>query len=186
MKTLTLFLTTMLLIILASCGPGLSDSDYAYMELNAKAAKVLEKKYHLECVGSGAGGDPATIERISLTFYARGEVNINQARNLLITVVKEYIEIINTNKKFRPFMKNYPFTPENIDLVIFFTKKDGRDSYHPNIEVASSTRGNVDLKTYEEGKNGPKEWTEESYEEALEKVQQEDNAKSQTEQTDVL
>ncbi len=141
-------------------------------ETTAKIIKKISKETDLIPVGTG-GGMMYGIRKMSISFYYYKEVDMMTARKLLVYCVEEYLAAINSNKKVRPYLVNYPFTEKNIEINIFFFKPDRRNLPSGKITIACSTEGAVKFKT--DNPDGYKLDTlhRESYEESKKLISQE-------------
>ncbi len=82
-----------------------------------------EKKYQLDCIGTG-GKFSQNVAEIEISFIAYRKGSIEEARTLEVTMVEKILGQINAHEKIRPFLNNYPFKPKNIDISIAFHKED--------------------------------------------------------------
>jgi hypothetical protein len=82
-----------------------------------------QKKIFLD--GSG-GAMMDDIQRVTVSYISNAELSLEQARTLYINVMQEYLERYNANEKIRPYLHNFPFTAENIDLKLSFEKESGQ------------------------------------------------------------
>lgn len=150
---------------------GLNNGDRAYIATNAIAIKQLVKKYSIHCAGTGVS-DKNGINMLSLSFQVTKEMNIKNARKLLINIVHDYLEILNADKQLQPYLAKHPFDEKNIEIRLFFYTQDQDYVLHPNIGVASSIKGSINYKTVEDASYYKiQEVYSETYEEALEKLQ---------------
>jgi len=158
-----------LLTMSMGIGQRLSDGDKAYLNANAKAVKVLQQKLPIQCIGTGVG-DHGGIDMMSLSFQATGEVNIEYARGLVLAIVEEYLFLLNSNLQFRPYMKNHPFDVSNLDVAVYFSKKNGYEPYDPYVGIACAVKGKlVYLSQDRDNRFKLNELLVESYEDAVEK-----------------
>jgi hypothetical protein len=135
-------------------------------QITEKTAKKLKKEKNLIPVGSG-GGMMDDVKAMMLAFNYYNEVSIEEARKLLIDCVEEFLAAVNSNEQIRPFLHNYPFTAENIEIAIYFSTKSGAPVSSNNICVASSWNGNISYRI-DISKTGPLTTIrEETYQEAL-------------------
>ena len=108
-------------------------------EIIDSLAHQMKSDYGLICTGDG-GRMPHDIEKISVKFIAYQRATIEEARELEVKVTERLLEIINSHKKIRPFLRDYPFTPARTQVGISFNKKnnssyaDGRVVYVSNIK----------------------------------------------------
>lgn len=114
------------------------------------------------------------IEGISLDFHLQKNVNIEEARKLLVGSVEELLHRINNDVGIRPFLHNYPFTNNNLWFSIGFKDKNNKFVLPPNIAMASLILGKISYGL--EDLKEPllfDEIHEETYEEALKIYQSE-------------
>jgi hypothetical protein len=109
--------------------------------IKAEVAKKMAKKYGMQCVGEG-GKSINCLCWVMLAFEIRRPLDRDQARIIIMDCAEELLTAFNTNKKIRPFLKDYPFSPKNIDLQLFISQKDGGDIYDPDISVVSIYESN--------------------------------------------
>ncbi len=79
------------------------------------AAKEIEKKYQVKCIGSG-GGAMYGVKFIALSFEIKRPLSIEQAREMMVGSVAIVQDVINSDKNIRPFLEEYPFTSRDIEL----------------------------------------------------------------------
>jgi hypothetical protein len=107
---------------------------------------------------------------LALSFDYRQPTTIENGRELLIAAVQEFITAVNEDERIRPYLKHYPFGPENIAIRIFLQNPDG-SKLSFGLHVISACEGilryNID------DPEGPlfKTLLVETYEEALQKLQ---------------
>jgi hypothetical protein len=176
MKILIVFIIAIALSLFAFVypkeDPYLSEAEKGVNELLAKAAKQLAKKHGMRVSGEGAGMPSRVINLLILSFRINGSLTQDEARKLLVECVEEFLQIANSDEKIRPYMKNFPFTSENIDLAIFIYDKNGKDVFHPNLEVVALEYGKLVYRTIDkENRFTYKSKFSESYQEALKIVQ---------------
>ena len=138
-------------------------------QITATTAERLEKQKKLHLVGTG-GEMMDDIQMMAMSFYFYSIVDADVARNLLITSVEEYLSVINTNEKIKPYLHNYPFTAKNVEVTIFFYNSDGSNISPGAISIATADKGKVIYYVDDPEKHTFKTLYEESYEEALKLV----------------
>jgi hypothetical protein len=112
-------------------------------EINSKFIGKMKKKHSLFIAGEG-GGMPWDVKLIFLSFNLYHLVDIKEARKLIVDLVQEYLKEINTNKKIRPYLRNYPFTLANLRFVVFVFQKDGKIPPVGNIHCIVARKGLID------------------------------------------
>jgi hypothetical protein len=96
-----------------------------------------------------------------------GIVDIDTARQLLVTSVQEYLSAVNSNEKIKPHLHNYPFTDKNIKIVIYFYDSSGLDVPVGSISIASAAQGELIYYVDYPEKHTIKAIHEESFQDAL-------------------
>jgi hypothetical protein len=122
--------------------------------LTTQTAKKLAKEKGLALCGTG-GGMMDDIKMMAMSFNYYKEVDLNSARKLLVEAVSEYLTAINNNKELRPFLHNYPFTPENVKIYIWIYKPDGKDLPPDKIDFLYACNGKLLYYTERPGKYSP-------------------------------
>lgn len=110
--------------------------DYIAMSnrITNKTAKALATKYNMDWLGGG-GGFMYNINKISTSFSIAHPIDRNEARKLIVEAVETYLKAINEDLDIRPFLINYPFTINNLKVVIFSTTAEGDNVYDPYISI---------------------------------------------------
>jgi hypothetical protein len=103
-------------------------------------ARELERDRNLMPCGFGAVMMDQ-VRMLGISFDCYNEIDIPQARELLVTASTLFLERINSNEEIRPYLKNYPFVPNNIEVIIFFKKIDGSDLELGELQIASIQDG---------------------------------------------
>ncbi len=88
-------------------------------ELIKLMTPILEREFDLACTGTG-GSMAKHISSISLMFNASRRASISEARALQVKCTERLLHSINANEKLRPFLAEYPFTAERINVSIGF------------------------------------------------------------------
>ena len=157
------------------------DEDYEKIadRVTREVARKLKKEKGLHCAGKG-GGMMSDIQEMALSFQFFHEVDLTEARELLVYATTEYLNAINGSKEVRPYLHNYPFKVENIEIMIWIKKSDGRDVASNQIAFLSTVKGILSYALpRERGVLSRKILHEETYEEALKILKDQEDA-SQT------
>ncbi len=149
-----------LMICIVSCDPPYVE-DNPYMptkmslvnEVTNKTFVQLKKEKELYPYGIGSGM-MHQIRMLALGLRYCKEVDINQARELLMVAGTVYLNTINAKEQIRPFLQNDPFQPDNIEIRIFLTKPNGSKHDLDNLTVISMIRGilEYDIRSSETGR----------------------------------
>ncbi len=131
-------------------------------------SKELEKKYNLSLSVVG-GSMMKEIKILSLGFSSQETLDMNQARELIMSCAKIFLNNINTSTEIRPYLYNFPATEKNIEIEIYF-QIHGVAVKAPKIAVVDLSHGKV---VYNNKYERLEEIHRESYEEAMKIVQEE-------------
>ncbi|KIC73307.1 hypothetical protein DB42_CC00180 [Neochlamydia sp. EPS4] len=143
-------------------------------EILDKASKKLRSKYDMRTIGTGIGMPDGVVTMLALSFEKTGPLSREEGRRIIVDCVQEMLQIINTHERIRPYLKNYPFTPNDIKIAIFLKDPSGYNIYYPHFGALSSTKAQIDyMFTASENPNRYMKIEEEKFEEALEMVQNE-------------
>jgi len=161
------------LLCLEGCGPReeLSREEELAFQIRSKVAHKLVAKYDMKMIGFSAAMPEGVINNLGLLFQVFRVLTIEEAREILVDGVQEFLSEINSNEEIRPYLKVYPFTPKNITIDVYVSGSKGEDVYDPNIEAAIVSRGKLWYATKDKNqKYGYKSEYEESFEEAVKLV----------------
>ena len=137
-------------------------------KLENRVAPLLEKKYKMRLCGSGGGMPDGIVNMLALSFDSYRTISIEEARPILVDCVNTYMNAVNEDKELKPYLKNTPFTPQNIEISIYFNSPRGEEVYDPYLSIASTLCGKLIYRTKEKGqKFGYKSEIVESYEDAV-------------------
>jgi len=122
-------LLILLLPFIVSCNIETSESKRApYIEHVHEIIRVfaaeMKEKYGLRCCGSG-GSMPYDVQEISVIFSIERKPTLKQARAIEVNAIERLVELVNNHKKIRPYLAEYPFTPERAIVCISFNNRDG-------------------------------------------------------------
>jgi len=168
----TTFVAISALILVLGCSSlGYSIPHYETLadKLTRKTAKKLEAQTGLYLIGTG-GQMMDDIQKMMMGFAFYQVIDIEIARSLLVKSVEEYLSDINSNEEIRPYLHNYPFSAENIEIVIYFHSPDGSDVPPGKISIAAANKGKVSYYIDYPEKHTIKPIHEENYQDALRTV----------------
>jgi len=136
-------------------------------------AFAFKKNYPLHACATGMMMPGGTVQKLTLCFQSKTLLTRNQLRVLLIECGEELLQQINSNKHIQRFLVKRPFTIKEVTIVIYNKDKEGNTPYDPLIVTADISGGILTFCTQDsQDKWGYKNEFEESYEEALEIIQQ--------------
>ncbi len=124
----------------------LSDDEKIANQITQETAKKLKEKKNLILIGTG-GQMMHEIEMLAMSFNYYQEVNLEQARELLICAINEYLSDINNNQDVRHYLHEYPFTSKNVEIRIFIYGPDRKKLPSDKIGYISSIDGVLEYYT---------------------------------------
>ncbi len=130
----------------------------------AKTLRV-DKGFALSAFGGSMRHD---IEKISLNFISFDHLDVEGARKQYVEVVEGLLRRVNADEKIRPYLHNYPFTAENVKIMIGFEDKKRQIRADGCVAHMFVTRRNIiSYLAYDQEKQDYYDLHEETYEEAL-------------------
>ena len=115
----------LLLIVFCGCSQvqqnkafELSKKERLVNKIQQKVASDLERKYGLIPCGTG-GQMMYKIEKLMLIFNYPKPLSEDEARELVVNAVDEFISSVNQEEEIRQYLANYPFNPKNVEVTIF-------------------------------------------------------------------
>lgn len=156
--------------------PSLPKEDVLSDRLIVNTGKKLGKKYNMKITDIGGGSDDG-IWLISVGFARYGEppVTVDEGRRMIVDCIEEYLKDVNSDKEIRPYVKNYPFKPKNLDIAILNYTADYKSIEDPYLCCILFVQGKILYLT--KGANqryGYKSEISETYDEALAILKQEE------------
>lgn len=114
-------------------------------QLRHHVAEILCKRYGIKVEEYGANMRDQ-VDLIYIRFRIPHAVTQDEARRLILDSVDEFVMQANSSQLIKPYLKNVPFTPENVALL--FVVYDGKyDAEHPNYVHVGFNRGELFYKT---------------------------------------
>jgi hypothetical protein len=101
-----------------------------------------EKQYDLECIGTG-GKFAYNVAGINIRFVAYRRGTIEEARRLEVNLIETLLTHINESIEIRPFLSQYPFVANNLDISISFQKKDDSNYSDGSVALSFLAKGNI-------------------------------------------
>ena len=140
-------------------------------EITQAYAEDIEQDLGLIYCGCG-GSMPYTVNAIEVLFESNRKATIEEARKLEVTCTEKLIAAVNSHEKIRPFLTEYPFTPNRAKVSISFNKKS-EAPYKDSVCHVFQVKNTIFYKAENpKDKNLYLSLREEPYEEALNLVKQ--------------
>jgi hypothetical protein len=133
----------LLLPVLCACSSVPYDEKLRY-QLIQDYSKDIQKKKNLTLIAIG-GGQQGRL--FCLSYITQQNVNLEQARELLVDICEGFLKRVNNDQKFRPYMLEYPYNGTNIDIMIRFVDSNNDRAKPPYIALAANYQGEVYYRT---------------------------------------
>ncbi len=136
-------------------------------KLSGEIGKKIKNKYSLNFMGISEEGPEGKYKKIGLGFSYDKIISKDRGRILLLKCANDALRIYNSHPEFEQYMKDVPFTNNNIIINIYIRQPKGPDVNHPDIGTFSFNNSILRYRTYDP-QNGSEFFTvdEESFEEA--------------------
>jgi len=114
-----------ILFLFTSCA--MRDANYCKMSDRIVSSYIKEFAKPRNLMLSGYGGAMMDdIQEISLRFLSFSALNVDEARVLYVEMMEEFLCRINHHEEIRPYLHNFPFDVNNLDLTIGWINSDRR------------------------------------------------------------
>ena len=138
------------LIFITGCVENTPENNYSpksrlINEISIKAAMQLKREKNLRPCGFGSEA-MHQIHMLALSFDYYNQINIEEARDLIITAGNLFLKKINENEQIRPYLNKHPFLPKNIEIRIFLYKKNSSNLEIDDLKIISLTEGIIRYK----------------------------------------
>ncbi|NGX26215.1 MAG: hypothetical protein K940chlam6_00130 [Chlamydiae bacterium] len=148
------------------------ENDY-FTHLNRITKKFIsemEEEHGFSCFSIG-GSLAGNIKEVSLKFNCYEKKSIEEARILEIDCIERFCEMINSHKKIRPYLEEFPFPTDRVGIMICFCR-EGFNYFPPEESITSvnNARGKFIYKISFNDQRPNQKVLEESHSEAYEKV----------------
>jgi hypothetical protein len=111
------------------------------------------------------------LTKLIIVFSYCSPIEIPEARKLLIKCVQEVLKATNEHKEIQPYLRDHPFTSQNITIDIVICNNDGSNTYYPNLGIVHIDNNKICYSGEDWGKHVPIQ--EEPYDEAVKILEKE-------------
>lgn len=171
MNKICLFFISVFLVCGCQTDVGYQSSDKEHLTNVITKKVAIQLKNELGLIPSGFGGRTMhQVEMLCLAFDCHQPLDIETGRRLLIAAVEKFAAEVNANEAIRPYLGNYPFSPKNIEIRIFIQNRNSRDFEPEKLCVVKAIQGVLEYEIDDIKTNNFKTIYEETYEEALQKL----------------
>lgn len=140
-------------------------------EIMNNFCEEMKTQNNLIMTGIGQGNLSAEhLKSFCLSFTTVKYVNLEQARKLFVSACEQLLAKVNKDEQIRPCLSNFPFTGNNIEIMLSFKDEYGERVSPPSIAFVFVSKGIVYYSNYDNEKFI--DVFNETYEEAL-KIYQE-------------
>jgi hypothetical protein len=152
-----------------------TQSKIVYKIIGEKS-KLLAKRHKMCAIGDSVGMPSGVVHMLGGSFQKEKVRSLSEARRIIVDSGNEFLRAVNANEKLKPFLIKSPFTIDNIEVDIYLMD-NGFDDTDNKLEVIGLLKGQITYNYENKIKTrGYSKVIKESYEEALKKIQEEDQA----------
>ena len=149
----------------------LSEKELAVNIVQNKASETIASSFEIIPCGSG-GIMQYEIKGLSLHFQSFRAIDLNSARKLIVESSQIFLNEVNSSEAIRPYLEEYPFPPSRIDITISFHNSNNKSAEINKIAFARIRNGKVECFYGDPNLCFDKIALEETYKEALAKVEE--------------
>ena len=123
--------------------------------------KQMSKTANLHANGSG-GRFGEKISLVAFSFTSHAKCDVEASKKLLLLSINSLLEKINSSEKLRPFLCQYPFSKENVQISISFYDKN---NYYPQdyVSIKLNTKNKISFGIFDKEIYNYKTLTEEPF-----------------------
>lgn len=149
------------------------------IDIEKRVCSKLKQEKKLHCFGTTASM-MYEIKLLGLSFIYYDQIDIPQARNLIISGVNEYLDGINSNLELRPYLDHWPFTANDIEFDISILKSNRSEVDPESLNFVSCEKNSVSYYPRQDHiKTMPPPLLRETYQEAV-RILEEDKKQAST------
>ncbi len=111
-------------------------------KVRGASANKIAKKYGLQICGFG-GAMMDSVKEIGVDFMVYRPLKKEEARELLVKCVEEFLDDINNDVELRPYLATYPFDAGHITISLYSEVPQGKDVCFPYFSIVSSHKGKI-------------------------------------------
>jgi hypothetical protein len=160
-----------LILLLGSCSYCSSKPKSKHSKIaetvTKRTVQRIESETSLRVTAFGGWTPDNQVRYLSIGFNHLGELSIEQARKFIIYCINEYMSETNTDIEIRPYLNPYPFTQDEMKLIIFIKKANGKDVNRGTFCVVVAQSGLIEYNMREPSSKELRTILRESYEEAV-------------------
>lgn len=148
----------------------------AFTSTSKKIGAQIEAEIpYLRFFGIGGSSNDGFIREKHISFLSSKKLEKEEGVRLISKIVNSYLKEVMSNKELKEYLKNYPFTYKNLRIGIS-VQEETRDPDSPSdIDIFDLQEGNIvyiKIVSSDPGKPSKHTFSEEPYEEALKRIEQ--------------
>jgi hypothetical protein len=150
-----------------------AQKDYCKMAYSMmdEFSNLVYEEYNLHLDGRG-GAMMDNIKEINLSYSSEKYLDIDQTRDLIVSVIRKLVIFFNNSTDIQPFLHETPFSEKNIHLMISF-EKNGKRINQNHVTLVSLRNSNICYYKIDKKTNNPIDVLVETYTEGLQKLAEE-------------
>ncbi len=160
-------------LILSSCELKytISEKQKLANEIRIKAAIQIKKEKNLTPAGT-MGQMMHEIQILGLMFNYYQKLDLKKGREMVIYAAQTLADKINEEKKIHPYLSTCPFPPQKTEIELYLYNPDGSLLPPGELSIVSLAYGIIKYEIEDPETTYLKTIYQETYEEALEKINQ--------------
>ena len=137
-------------------------------ELVGQYIKNVESKYNLHLTSMAWGMYGGTVNLLGPGFGTKEGLDVSRSRQLLLELASELINCVNQSEKLRPYLKNYLFTIENVQITLSYR---GNNPNQQAVKLAFLKESTITYEKIDDKTDKYETLFRESYDEAIQKLE---------------
>lgn len=115
---------------------------YVNSQITTPFIKKMKNEKGLVLLGFG-GGLMSDVENIGIDFDTYQILDLDLARKLFVETKEKLRDIVNRDKRIRPYLREYPFPADRVEIVIASRQPVGNSKLSDNITFIHSHKGKI-------------------------------------------
>jgi hypothetical protein len=158
-------------------GSSMSPKRKLVHQITSKLSKNYKTHFGINFMGISEEAIDGKYKRIGLELSYHRILSKDEGRCLLLKVAHDTLEAFNSHPEFEQYMKDVPFTNNNIIINIYIRRSKGPDVNHPDIGTFSFYSETLWYVTYKPDGSFPYRTAEKESFEAAKKIVESQQAK---------
>lgn len=88
------------------------------------------------------------VKGYDLHYEAKKNLHVSEVRKLYVNTMENLLKKINNDPILRPYLHTYPFTIENVSIMISFHTSAGKSVSSQYVALVSCLNGNIFYRNY--------------------------------------